>query len=133
MSFTCCYCKNVFEGTNNFEIPEGFPHDVRLEGLPLCDGCGGGPEPTLDTICGVLDEEMREHDRAITEQIVRRGASDTEIEGMADNTVTFIDYLKSLPTDDDRLDVLDMIYEKICKDCGRLLGEDDKCYCEMDE
>jgi hypothetical protein len=138
MSFVCCYCKNEFEGTNNFEIPEGFPRDKRLEGLPLCDGCGGGPEPTLDTICGMLDEELAAQEQEggarhwyhAPPEKSAEPVNEEQMSEMADNTVAFIDYLKSLPSDDARSDVMDMIYEKVCKECGRLLGDDEKCFCD---
>ncbi len=59
MSFRCCYCKKDYDGEHNFEVPPGYPDDPAHDGKPLCDGCGGGPTPTLDEICARLDEETR--------------------------------------------------------------------------
>jgi len=56
--FKCCYCKKTFPGENQYEVPEGFPRNKAHEGKPLCDGCGGSPIPTLNTICNLLDTEL---------------------------------------------------------------------------
>ena len=54
----CCYCGEVIEGEPEYCIPEDFPNDKRHELKPLCEGCGGSPEPTLDEICAYLDRKQ---------------------------------------------------------------------------
>lgn len=58
MSFECCNCKKIVDGTNRYAVPEGYPSNPVHDGKPLCDGCGGSPEPTLDAICEKLDVEL---------------------------------------------------------------------------
>ena len=58
MAFTCCYCEKPFRGKNSYCVPEGYARNPSHDGKPLCDGCGGKPEPSLDEICRKLDLEV---------------------------------------------------------------------------
>jgi hypothetical protein len=110
--FTCRYCEKTFPGEAEYCIPEDFPINAALGGLPLCETCGGSPTPTLEEICGKLDKALAIKD------ILQSNAQTTRI--------ALLTY-----TAEERMIILDGT--GICLQCGEDREGRGPCTCRRDE